>query len=328
MVGTILNILTKTMFALSNSALLIFFAKFSDRLSKGIRSAPTDALIADLSDKNLYASNFGYRQAFYTLGQVAGALLAMVILLLSHNNYRLLFTLAVIPAILATLVLLFLVKPNPNSHPRVENKYHFKHISVEDFKKITPAFWWLMAAAFFLMMARFSETFLILKAKNIGWSVAYLPLLIVIMDLVHAAITWPAGQFADRVSRKSMLIFGLMVMILAQTILAFVATVPGIIAGIILVGLAIGMTHGLLRALVAEATLPELRGTAFSLFFMISGLALLLGNTVAGTLSDRFGLFATFLGGALFTFVAVLILYTVFLREPARSIKPVPEIRG
>lgn len=327
MMGTLLNVLTKSMFAISNSALLIFFAKFSDRLSKGIRSAPTDALIADLSEKNLYASNFGFRQAFYTLGQVAGALIAMIVLLVSHNNYRLLFSLSVIPALLATLVLGFFVKPNPHTHPRLENQYRFKQISLKDLQKISPAFWWLMTATFFLMMARFSETFLILKAKNIGWHVAYLPLLIVIMDLVHAGITWPAGQFADRASRKQMLVFGLMIMILAQAILAFVTTAIGIIVGIILVGLAIGITHGLLRAMVAQTTPPELRGCAFSLFFMISGLALLLGNTIAGSLSENFGLHATFLGGALFTSIAVVILYAVFLRQPLSEMKVITHSR-
>ncbi len=314
-----LSALAKPLFAICHGPGLIFTARFFDRLSKGIRSAPTDALIADLSDENSYASNFGYRQALYTLGQVAGALTAMVVLLSSNNNYRLLFALSVIPIGLATLLLCFAIRPNPNTHPRTQSQFQFKKSRLPMLENFSPAFWWLMVAFFFLMLARFSETFLTLKAKGVGFSIAYLPLIVVIMDLVHSGVAWPAGKYADRVSREQMLAIGLLLMVAAQTMLAYVNSVPGMIGGIILVGLAIGTTQGLLKALIAQSTPPELRGTAFSLSFIISGFALFLGNTIAGKLSQTFGLFASFLGGAIFSLVAVAILYLVFLRQKAKS---------
>jgi len=187
-----------------------------------------------------------------------------------------------------------------------------------DFREFSPAFWWLMVACFFMMLARFSETFLTLKAKGVGWSVAYLPLMVVIMDLVHAGIAWPAGKYADRFSRKQMLMIGLFLMVAAQAMLAYVTSVGGVITGVVLVGLAIGTTQGLLKALVAQSTPPELRGTAFSLFFIISGFALFLGNTIAGHLSQSFGLHASFLAGAGFTMLAITIIYAVLLRQKVR----------
>ncbi|HXW52739.1 MAG TPA: MFS transporter [Myxococcota bacterium] len=317
--GSLMSAVTKPLFAICYGPGLLFFARFFDRLSKGIRSAPTDALIADLSGENSYASNFGYRQSLYTLGQVAGALTAMSVLLISGNNYRLLFSLAVIPIGLATLLLCVAIRPNPDTHPRTQNEFAYQKIKVADFKKFSPAFWWLMMAFFFLMLARFSETFLTLKAKGVGFGVAYLPLIIVIMDLVHSSVAWPAGKFADRFSREQMLAIGLIFMVAAQAVLAYVTTVPGVIAGMILVGLAMGTTQGLLKALIAQSTPPELRGTAFSLSFVISGFALFLGNTIAGNLSHAFGLFATFLGGTFFSSVSVAILYAVFLRQKIKS---------
>jgi len=318
LLGTLMSALTKPLFAICHGPGLIFAARFFDRLSKGIRSAPTDALIADLSNEQSYASNFGYRQAFYTLGQVAGASAAMIILLLTNNNYRLLFALAVVPISLASLLLWVVIRPNPSTHPRTQSQFQLKTIKMADFREFSPAFWWLMVACFFMMLARFSETFLTLKAKGVGWSVAYLPLMVVIMDLVHAGIAWPAGKYADRFSRKQMLMIGLFLMVAAQAMLAYVTSVGGVITGVVLVGLAIGTTQGLLKALVAQSTPPELRGTAFSLFFIISGFALFLGNTIAGHLSQSFGLHASFLAGAGFTMLAITIIYAVLLRQKVR----------
>jgi MFS family permease len=320
LVGTILNAFTKPMFALCSNSGWMFGIRFSDRLSKGIRSAPTDALIADLSASNLYASNFGIRQSLYTLGDVTGALCAMIIMVLSHGNYRLVFILSFIPAFLAVLVLCFLVRPNPKTHPRIDSKFQFKEIKIADLRDFSPAFWWLMVAFFFLMLARFSEAFLTLKAKDVGWTIALLPMLVIIKDLVHASVAWPAGQLADRLSRKQILAFGLLFMIAAQCILVFTSEIYGVFLGIIALGLHMGTTQGLLKALIAQFTPPELRGTAFSLFFMISGIAIFLGNTIAGNLSQLFGLNASFMGGAFFSAMSLVIIYFIFLRQSSKPL--------
>lgn len=315
MVGTIMSALTKPLFALSSGAGLMFSARLADRLSKGIRAAPTDALIADLSERSLYASNFGWRQSLYTLGAVAGAVVAMTIMLLSDNNYRLVFAISFIPAAMAILVLWFFVKPHPTTHPRASSAFRFKEIRLADLKGFDAAFWWLLLAFFVLMLARFSEAFLTLKAKDVGFSVAFLPLLIIIMDLVHAGIAWPAGKYADRLSRMNLLLIGLGIMIAAQLVLSYVTSFAGVVFGIVLVGLHMGITQGLLKAIIAQSTPPDLRGTAFSLFFIITGIALFLGNTIAGHLSQAYGLHATFLAGGAFTAGAIAILYVAFLRQ-------------
>lgn len=324
MVGTVLSAITKPMFALCTSASMMFGLKFSDRLIKGIRSAPTDALVADLSNKSEYGSNFGLRQALYTLGAVAGSLSAMILMLVSHNNYRLVFALSGVPALLAVLVLIFWVRPNPKTHPRMSGKFIFKHIKLQDFKQLPPAFWWLMVSFFLLMLGRFSETFLALKAKEVGFSAAYLPALVIFYDLIHAGIAWPAGKFADVISRKQMLFIGLLIMVAAQGMMASVSGIVGVLMGVGLVGLHMGVTQGLLKALIAQYTPPEIRGSAFSLFFIISGFALFLANAIAGKLAQQFGFYATFLAGGIFTTASLAVLYVVFLRtrakiEPAHS---------
>lgn len=315
MVGTLMSAATKPLFAVCNSAGMMFGIRFSDRLSKGIRSAPTDALIADLSDSSLYASNFGLRQSLYTFGAVAGASIAMLVMLLSGNNFRLVFALSLIPGLFSIGILWFLIKPDPKSHPCATKQIHFKDVKLSYLKGLPSSFWWLQVAFFFLMLARFSEAFLALKAKDVGWSVSLLPILIIVMDLVHAGIAWPSGKYADRLSRTQTLVIGLMLMIAAQSVLAYVTSVAGVCLGIVLLGLHMGTTQGLLKAMIAQSTPAEMRGTAFSLFFIISGFALFLSNTIAGYLSQTFGLYATFLCGALFTSMAALIMYAVFMRR-------------
>lgn len=320
MLGTILNAITKPMFAFCISPMTIFTLKFSDRLIKGIRSAPTDALVADLSDKSAYAFSFGFRQTLYTLGAVSGGLCASLIMLMSHNDYRLVFLLSGLPAMAAVIVLLIWVNPHPQSHPRMKGRYIHEHLHLSDLKKLPHHFWWLMLCFFFLMLGRFSETFLSLKAKEVGMLPAYIPILVVFYDLIHASIAWPAGKYADIISRKHMLALGLLVMIAAQGSLASATTNYGVFLGLAFVGLHMGLTQGLLKALVAQYTPPEIRGSAFAIFFIISGIALLIANTVAGKLAQHFGFYATFLAGAMFTLVAFIILYSMFLRPSDKTL--------
>lgn len=322
MVGSVLSALTKPMFALCTSASMMFGLKFSDRLVKGIRSAPTDALVADLSNKGQYASNFGLRQAFYTLGAVVGSIVAMLLMLLTSNNYRLIFALSGIPAAIAVVVLMIWVRPNPKTHPRMNGSYMFKSIKLSDFTRLPPAFWWLMVSFFLLMLGRFSETFLALKAKEVGFTAAYLPALVIFYDLIHAGIAWPSGKFADVLSRKRMLALGLFIMVAAQLMMAWATNITAVLLGVGLVGLHMGVTQGLLRALIAQYTPPEIRGCAFSLFFIVSGFALFLANAIAGKLAHQFGFYATFLAGALFTMCSLGILYGVFLKARTQTSAP------
>ena len=308
--GTFLSIATKTLFALSTGAYSIFTAKLIDRFSKGIRSAPADALVADLSKKTHYASNFAFRQTLCSCGAIFASLVTIAIMLISNNNYRLVFWLSLIPAIAALALLVFVIKPHPNTHPRNNADYRGKkfNFNYKDFSKFSLEFWWLLFAFFFLMMARFSETFLTLQAKNVGFSPAFLPVMIIIMDLAHAVIAIPSGKLADKENRKKMLSYGMTVIFIAQITIFYSSSIFGFIIGIILVGLHMGITQGLLKALIAQSTPAELRGTAFSLFFIISGFAIFLGNVIAGKLSHLYGTHMSFLAGALFSFIAIFLL--------------------
>lgn len=318
-IGAVLTAIIKPLFALCTSTAMVFGLRFTDRLSKGLRSAPTDALIADLSDSAFYATNFGFREALYTMGQVVGALVAMLLMLWSGNNYRLVFAAAAIPASLAVFILWFKVKPNPSTHPRFTKTKQTRDICLADIKDFSWVFWGLMIAFFFLMLGRFSEAFLTLKAKEVGWSVAYLPIIIIVMDLVHAGVAIPCGRYADKISRNWMLVLGLLIMITAQWLTALVSSIFGMIAGLILVGFHMGATQGLLKAMIAQATPPELRGTAYSVFFVISGVAIFLANTIAGSLSHKYGLHASFMAGGAFSLVAALIIYYLELARKSPS---------
>jgi MFS family permease len=330
MIGTIMTAVIKPLFALCGSASMMFGIRLTDRLAKGIRSSPTDALIADLSEEKNYATNFGLRQSLYMGGEVVGALLALIIMLFSNNNYRLVFALSLIPAVMAVGVLWWGVRPNPATHPRAHSKTPYERITFDNLKEFSPAFWWLMIAFFFLYLARFSEAFLSLKAKDVGWAVTYLPALFIIDNLIQACVALPAGRYADKISRKLMLGAGLVLMIAAQGVLAYAQSIFGVAFGIVLVGLHMGATQGLIKALIAQATPPPLRGTAFSSFFVIGGLAIFLANAIAGYVSENVGLYATFITGAFFTLLSTAILYFAFFRTNLRNLplKQVSSLSG
>lgn len=307
LLGTILSALTKPFFALCTGAPSMFFLRLLDRLSKGVRSAPTDALIGDLSESHLLASNYGLRQALYTLGAVAGAFLTMVLMLVSNDNYHLVFWLSLVPAVLAIFVLHFFINPKAETHPRHAEKSDFG-ITLSDIKQFDAAFWWLLVCIFFVMMARFSEAFVTLKAKETGLSTAMVPVIYILMDLVHSLSALPAGQYADKISRSKIFSIGLMITVASQFIIGYGDSYLSIAVGVFLVGLQLGITQGVIRALIVAKTPATLRGTAFSLYFGVSALAIFLGNIIAGHLSENFGMHATFFGGAIFTAIALVIL--------------------
>lgn len=320
MLGALLSAALKPAFALSTGASSMFAVRAFDRMSKGLRSAPTDALIADVSEPSRLGDNFGKRQALYTMGDVLGAVLAMVVMLWSGNNYRLCFYLSVIPAIMAIVVLWLFVNPPEGSHPRAQAKFSGKFIELRDLKKFSSGFWWLMVALFFLMLGRFSETFLALRAKDLGFAVAFLPTIVIFKDVIHALVAWPSGTYADRFSRVQIFGFGLIFMTLAQMVLASASTKTSALIGIGFLGVHLGFTQGLVKALVAQTTPPELRGTAFSLFFLMSAVAIFLGNAVAGSLSQSWGTQATFVGGAIFSVASLVVIYVLFIRKDRRLV--------
>lgn len=281
--GTFFSMIVKILFALANSILWVFVARSLDRFSKGIRSAPTDALIADFSSLNQQGRNYGLRYSLYTLGAVLGGSLAAYMMWLSNNNYRLVFLFSIIPSTLAFLILFIAVK-NPHHTFTPLKTWHWDQI-----KYLPSSFWKLLGVSFLLMLARFSEAFLTLRAKELGWALATLPLLMVGYDLVNAGIALPIGKLADRYDRRKILLIGIIILIVVNLFIINCHSRWGVVLAMFLAGLHMGMTQGVIAALVAQNTLPHLKGTAFALYYLVSGIAVLIGNSIAGLWADYHG---------------------------------------
>ncbi len=291
---------TKPLFALANGAGTVLGARFADRIGKGIRGAPRDALIADVTPPMMRGRAFGLRQALDTAGAFIGPLLAILLMLAFANDMRAVFWVAAVPALLSVLVVLFRVK-DPPADPARRSAPPFR---LGELKALPGAFWGVLAIGMVFTLARFSEAFLILKANEQGLPLALTPLVLVAMNLVYSAGAYPAGIASDFVSPKKLLLLGLAALIAADLLLALDGGLMAVFAGILLWGVHMALTQGLLSKLVADHSPERLRGSAFGLFNLGSGLALLAASVIAGLLWDQIGPHATFLAGAAFASTA------------------------
>jgi MFS family permease len=309
---------TKPLFALAGGAGMVLAARFIDRVGKGIRGAARDALIADVTPPALRGTAFGLRQSMDTVGAFLGPLLAMLLMVLTGDDFRLVFWIAVIPAVLAVLVLVYAVKEP--ALPRQASRRPFP-IQRAEMARLSGAFWWPVGVATVLMLARFSEAFLLLAAQHAGMQVALVPAILVAMNLVYAASAYPFGRLADRMSRQALLLLGIAFLIVADIVLALAGSVWLVILGAAIWGLHMGATQGLLSALVADAVPADLRGTAFGLYGLLTGVGLLLGSVLAGALWTVAGPAATFTAGAVIAGLAAsgLALRQVRSRNPGRA---------
>jgi MFS family permease len=296
---------TKPLFALADSAGWILSARFIDRIGKGIRGAPRDALIADVTPPALHGAAFGLRQSLDTVGAFLGPLLAIGLMLAWANDFRAVFWVAVIPAFLALALLLFGVQEP--AAPVILEKRPFP-LSRSALKQMPGEYWWIVAIGAALTLARFSEAFLLLRAQQGGYALALIPLVLVLMNVVYAACAYPLGILADRLSRRSLLGFGIAALIAADLILAYSPTLPWLCAGVILWGVHMAATQGLLAAMIASTAPASLRGTAFGLFNLAAGIAMLVASVLAGVLWDQFGAATTFHAGAMFAALSLLLL--------------------
>jgi MFS family permease len=292
---------SKFVFPLAPSLGWVVTARFADRVGKGIRGAPRDALIADITPPEVRGRSFGLRQALDTVGAIGGPLLALAGMAYFVGDFQTVFWIAVIPAVLAVLLIVVGVREpedragNGTQKPR----WHWR-----DALRLQPAFWVVVAIAFVFTLARFSEAFLLLRAQDAGFSVATAPLVMVVMTLVYALSAYPAGIAVDAGKAPQLLAGGLVALFIADVVLARATGPTAVLAGAGLWGLHMGLTQGLLAALVAAAAPADLRGTAFGVFNLASGVALLIASVVAGWLWDAYGPALTFYVGAGFTAVA------------------------
>lgn len=297
---------TKPIFPLAPTVEWLIAARFIDRVGKGIRGAPRDALVADISPAHLRGASFGLRQSLDTVGAFVGPLLAIGLMWLTANHFASVFWIAVIPAFLSLGLILVAVKEpeRPETLRRVRMPLRGGEIG-----RLGATYWWVVVVAAVFAMARFSEAFLVLRAQSIGLPLMLVPIVLVVMNIAYAISAFPIGILSDRVNRMTLLVLGLLLLFVADLVLAFATGVVGVGIGVMLWGLHMGFTQGLLATLVADTAPAELRGTAFGLFNLVMGLALLVASVVAGALWDQVGPQGTFLAGAAFTvltFVALL----------------------
>jgi MFS family permease len=313
LLGYGLAALSKPLFPLAAGAIPILAARFADRIGKGIRGAPRDALIADVTPAEIRGRAFGLRQSMDTVGAFAGPLAAIGLMLWLANDIRAVFWIALIPAAVAVLLVLFAVE-EPTAATGAEPR---KPLRIADLKQLDRAYWGVVAIGLLFTLARFSEAFLILKASDQGLALWLAPAVLVVMNLVYSAAAYPAGIASDRIGTRGLLLASLVILAAADLLLAWVPGLVVAFAAIALWGLHMGLSQGLLSRLVADRSPAPLRGSAFGLFNLATGLAMLAASVTAGLLWDRFGPAATFIAGAAFAVAAMAALVAV--RRPRPS---------
>jgi len=310
-VGYGLAAFTKPVFPLATGVGWLIFARFVDRIGKGIRGAPRDALVADITPADLRGASFGLRQSLDTVGAFLGPLAAVGLMLLTADSFTTVFWIAVIPAFFAFGLLLVGVE-EPAQHLDDNGK---PVVRLADAKYLSGLYWAVVAVGAALTLARFSEAFLVLRSQNVGLPAALVPIVMVVMNVVYAAAAYPAGAASDRLGRTGVLLFGVGFLIAADAMLALASSISLVMIGVVFWGLHMGFTQGLLTTLVADTAPTELRGTAFGVLNFASGIAILGASIIAGGLWDLYGPAATFLTGAAVTSVALIGLLLVQARS-------------
>jgi MFS family permease len=300
--GYALAAFTKPIFPLASSLGWVFTARFVDRVGKGIRDAPRDALVADITPPALRGAAYGLRQALDSVGAVVGPLLALGLMIVFANNMRAVMWVAVVPAfITVALLIVYVREPEKAAAQGTRDRLTLAKIG-----RLPLRYWRVVLLGAVFTLARFSEAFLVLRAQNVGLELGYVPLVMIVMNLFYAGAAYPAGAAGDRVSQRALLLVGLGLLIAADVVLAFAASSLFVFAGAALWGLHLAFTQGLLSKLIADTVPAELRGTGFGIFNLVSGGALLLASVVAGALWSSRGPTATFLTGAVFAAVSFI----------------------
>ena len=302
LLGYGLGALSKPLFAIASTSGVVFSARMIDRVGKGIRGAPRDALVADVTPPEIRGAAYGLRQSLDTIGAFLGPLLAVALMFLWDNDFQSIFWVAAIPAVLSIALLGFGLK-----EPRTAVvQKRTNPLRRENLKKLSAAYWWVVAIGSIFTLARFSEAFLVLRAQQMAIPLFAIPLVMVAMNLVYSLTAYPFGKLSDSMSHSKMLQWGLLVLIAADIVLALSSHWSTLLAGVALWGIHMGMTQGLLAAMVAHTAPPELRGTAFGMFNLMSGIALLLASAGAGVLWEVLGAASTFYAGAIICVVTLV----------------------
>jgi MFS family permease len=310
LIGYSLAVVTKPFFALADSAAMVLGARFADRIGKGLRGAPRDALVADVTPVAIRGRAFGLRQSLDTIGALLGPLLAIGLMLLFADDMRAVFWVAIIPGLVAVALILLAVR-DPERAPGEATP----PIRLADLKRFERPYWLIVLTGIVFTLARFSEGFLILRAHDLGLSLTLAPLVLVAMNLVYSVGAYPAGIVSDRLRPRPLLAWALACLIAADLLLAYGSSLVAAFAGVMLWGAHMALSQGLLAKLVADRAPETMRGSAFGLFNLASGIALLAASLIAGLLWDKIGPSATFLAGAGFAAAALVLLLALRQRD-------------
>lgn len=292
LLGYGLATVVKPLFPIADSIAVVTTARLLDRFGKGIRGAPRDALVSDLAPPEVRGAAFGLRQSMDTVGAVIGPLLAIGLMWLLADDIRAVLWWAVVPGIVAVLLLIRMPEPDH------ERKHARLPLTRAGFARLGSKFARLTALGGFLALARFSEAFLVLRAVDVGLPVTYVPLVLVAMSVVYALTAYPAGRLSDRLPRAALLAFGMAMLAAADVALALAPSPFLLFVGVGLWGLHMGLTQGIVTSMIADVSPAEHRGTAFGVFNLVSGVALLAASVLAGWLWDQHGPAWTFWTGA------------------------------
>jgi MFS family permease len=295
--------LTKPLFALATGAGMVFFARCIDRVGKGIRGAPRDALVADVTPPEQRGAAFGLRQTLDTLGAFAGPVLAMVFAALFAGSLRTVLWIAVVPAFISVFVLLIGVREPPVHQAEAKKRTVELRVSA-----MPRSFWVVCTVASVFMLARFSEAFLVLVGLHAGLTPALTPLVLVAMNLAYLLSAYPVGKLSDRMPKQNLLMVGCVILAVGNGVLAYASNPVLLIVGALLWGLHMGFTEGVFNAMVANSAPKELRGSAFGIFNMLRGLVLLVASVIAGLLWDQVGPQATFVAAGLLALLTIIAL--------------------
>lgn len=309
--------LAKPLFPLADSVATVLFARFIDRIGKGIRGAPRDALLADILPPALRGAGFGLRQALDALGAVAGPTLAIGAMIYFSDHMREVFWIALVPAVLSVTILITFVQ-----EPERKMQAGAKRLNFADLRELRWAFWGVVVIGAVLTLARFSEAFLVLRASDMGLPLALVPLVMIVMSIAYSASSYPAGRWSDGTGRRKVLLVGIGFLLVSDVVLALASHLVMVFAGVVLWGLHMGFTQGLLAAMVTDVSPERLRGTALGLFNLVSGIVMLAASLLAGLLWDRIGPIGTFGAGAILSIIALcgLVLYNA--RRPEAPLPP------
>lgn len=312
LLGYGLAALTKPLFPIATGIGEVLTARFIDRIGKGIRGAPRDALIADITPQENRGAAYGLRQSMDTVGAFAGPLLAIALMYSTHNDFRLVFWIATFPAFISVLLIIFGVQEPETTHQNSQNKFPISSVNM---RQLSVNFWLVVMFAAVLTIARFSEAFLLLRGQGLGLPVTWVPIVLIVMNVVYAVSAYPFGKLSDNGNRDKLFACGIAFLIIADLILAAANSVWVVFLGASVWGLHMGATQGLLSAMVADASPADLRGTAFGVLNLVCGVALLAASVIAGSLWTMVGPAMTFYAGALFSSAALAGLFITVRRD-------------